>query len=1301
MGAVRQGHVQDPEQDERRLHAVPSRTLAGQPPTPTVRAALTVAQVMRLQATAGNAAVASILRTLRNDEDPRGLEGDTETEGGSATATADPGHAGNGIAHDAEERSRAGDAIRGNGAQAEAGSVDATDRPGGVGAANASRSPAIDRGVTDAGGAMPADLPAGGVPMPTAGEGSPVVGGGASAGGALGSGSMPGAGRVGASSAVPPPGGAAAASGAGVPSAPSGQGSGGGAAPALAAPASAGEASTAGAAPSAALAIPESASAAGGPTTLAEVGSGPDAAAADGGDGEMAEFTALIVEVETRRTALLASGQQREQEILAGAAAEKQRFRDGVEAKATQVEADHDVAIAAIRERSTSDQQTITGALATEIARTDQTAETELARLAGVMDAKKAALRDKSVERAGQSEAAGEQEATRAVSGGVERTARARTAAALKTAQYQSGENGDEIVTAIRSESEKLTASLAKTSADVARTVRGKAADLASHFREDAAQAGGQFDKLHTDGRGKIVEARDSTKQALRQLDADARAKIAQEAEGLIVPLVAQKAVKAAEMRGQAPMLDGTIDATSQAAVAKNAERTAALAAELVAFGQQGRDGGWYPPFVAEARSELFEALGQEEAKLAEVATLTVANLTDMTTIGVNEVDNQSLSIADALLAAAGEFASKSGEVVTNVQGELRSTADTGVEGMKTIPSGIDTEMQKAVEQTDQKWGERLREGSAELRADVDKSLESADSALTSFVRDIDARAARAQSSGWLDSVLDVVGGIFEGVFEGVWDLLTSLWDAISSVVFWIVVGFVVLVLAVIVAVMVVFFGWELLAAIGAVLALAGKVLLVIGVIVGVATAAYYVYLMVTRPNLSWRERGRLLGRAFLELVLAFAGTGILKRLKVFNDIPKLARFVKAVGNVRRAVKLVLLLPDIDKLFILLDRVSDVEKLVVLVDRVRDFDRLMALLDKVSDAGKLIELLDKVKDSAQLLRLLSNSKIPDVAALERILGHVKVTGLDADKLIEMLDKAGDVDKLVELLDTVGDAERILRLLRKPNMSAETVLELFGLSGKDGARLEKLLDAAGGDAQKLKDMLTAVGSDPLLLEKLADLSNDGTQLDRLLKLAPGRATDLEEMLRLLGGRASGAGGKLEMLFDRAAAKDPTKVLDLLRHPSMAKLVEGVPRFAKAGGRVKKPPFGVPAAPADLRGYTSANMKHFVERHIAEFFDFGDIKNSNSMWPDGTAPADLTTRLEEALEVLHGPPGKPIPSTPFPPFFKPQPTRTLPGGVQVQVGFNHGPGIGQFVPISGPGVVDFVKVELEALATFFGF
>ena len=133
----------------------------------------------------------------------------------------------------------------------------------------------------------------------------------------------------------------------------------------------------------------------------------------------------------------------------------------------------------------------------------------------------------------------------------------------------------------------------------------------------------------------------------------------------------------------------------------------------------------------------------------------------------------------------------------------------------------------------------------------------------------------------------------------------------------------------------------------------------------------------------------------------------------------------------------------------------------------------------------------------------------------------------------------------------------------------------------------------------------------------------------------------------------------------------------------------------GARIKQLP--VPASamlprPDNLYGYSDANMTHFLEGHTWDYIVPSQrTANSTSLWPEGTTPNDVRNALQEALDKTHAggqvkaiAPGSPV-------------QVTLDSGIKVQIGVNYQGEIGQFFPISGPGVETYSQGLLQTIST----
>jgi Tfp pilus assembly protein PilN len=583
---------------------------------------------------------------------------------------------------------------------------------------------------------------------------------------------------------------------------------------------------------------------------------------------------------------------------------------------------------------------------------------------------------------------------------------------------------------------------------------------------------------------------------------------------------------------------------------------------------------------------------------------------------------------------------------------------------MRKAVTTVETQLQRIVTDAESRWATELTEGVGQIRQKVDDGLASQTRAVGDLPGKIDDKAHEIQDQSWWERALSFLGGFIMGFLESLGEFLLTVLKIV------LVVLAVVVVLALVVVVLALLAPELLAAIVGAVIAVAAVVapyigaivtgLLIAGAVLIVGMALFKFWQAWSRDDLSPYERGKLVGSGTFDIVTIVFGARIAAWLG------RLFRPAAAVEEGAEAARLA---------------------------RLRGLVQDEALLNRLTemfggDLARLEELLGLVgNDSAELQRLLGVFG-NDAAKLEQM---IRLAGGDVGRLNRMLEATGGVVKLEELLGrTGGDFARLERFLAATNNDVARLEQLLTATGNDGPRLEKLLQSAGGDAAKVENLARAV-PDPAALERLTDLTNDADQLERLLRAARGNAADLEQMLTKIGGKPKA--NLLETLFDRAPGNDPAKVADLLNAADGPRLAEAVPKFAPAAGRVATPAAAA-AAPTSVgaNGYGGADMSHFMHRHTYEFFDF----------TEGTGGTELSNFLDEALNALHsGPGGRP---TPFPPFFKPQPIATLPGGLEVQVGFRGSPAaptIGQFFPLRGPGMVKFPPMQLMAIKAFFGF
>ncbi|MCE7001756.1 hypothetical protein LWC34_02705 [Kibdelosporangium philippinense] len=410
-----------------------------------------------------------------------------------------------------------------------------------------------------------------------------------------------------------------------------------------------------------------------------------------------------------------------------------------------------------------------------------------------------------------------------------------------------------------------------------------------------------------------------------------------------------------------------------------------------------------------------------------------LGSLDETTNDAETMVNDHTDTLISAVQQAGNDFGGPISEIMQNTAQEMHNATDEGAHSMGVVTDEVGRELDWVIEDLDSRWDERLSEHTQELRDEVDNTLVDEDRAVQRFSDDIDVSVDRiVEESSFFDSVWNFCAGLVEGIWDGFVGLLKGIWEAVKTPLFWIVVAVVVVVIAIAVIVLVIK-GAAALLAIAAVLTFVGKVLLVIGVIAGTIAAIYFLYLAITRPDLTWRQRGQLVGRAIFEAVLAYAGTGILARLKVFAQLGRFRALVARVGNLMLVIRLVDKVPDLEKIARLLDLAEAAHVLRVL-DKVSDAELAIVLLGKVRNVDELLVLVDKRSDAAALARLPLLIDAFDQRLLLRIAPEV-----DFHELFLFLDQqeTAAARQIITQYADAGSWDRLRRFLRGTTQAAET------------------------------------------------------------------------------------------------------------------------------------------------------------------------------------------------------------------------------------------------------------------------
>jgi len=858
-----------------------------------------------------------------------------------------------------------------------------------------------------------------------------------------------------------------------------------------------------------------------GPAATQTPASGSASGSGSGGDAGAVgvDFAAFVGSAQLAKNQMFEAATARKQRIGAAADAEKIAVGQMLDEHVRRLGDLYDAGIKRTQDTTERLRTQITAARDEQVAAVRANADTELDNLTAIVTANQTAIRQLS---GGQAKAAtdgGEAEAARALTGSQQRADQAQAFGAQKIAQFAGISGAGDITRLVQEKLPGLIQGFQQTGNELATMARGDAATMAGNFTREGEQlASGEFTKPLDKGRAKITSIRDDAVADINKLAQDALKEVDKQSEALLRDLRAGKDRDSEAIRQSLPLAVEDINGGCKAAQDKVDASTQQGGQDVDQFTGEVQKASPDGPFVREAQAGLDQAVQQHGAEIDGFANSAIAAFPD----GTSKAREQSASMVDKVGGSIDkviEFFENGGkELASKLSQKAGEIANKAHAGMREITGDASDKLGQAIREAMEKWDTQRIDGLRSISSKVDLGLAREDMALAEFKSQVDAKAAELGAKGGgsgvlaaigdaLLAVVKFIGGAIVGFFEQAWVALKAIWELIKKPLFWIVVAIV----AVVLIALIIIFGWEaIVAALGYVL----KALVVLGIIAGIAFASYYVYLMITKPNLSAYERGKLFGRAIFEVVLAFAGTGVWARLGRFlGEIGQIARLIDRIGNVLRAAQLFSRIRDLELLANLLEKAGDAERLLQMLDKVGDAEKLLALLNKVGDAELTFKLIEKVSSADKLLTLLGR-----VPKAEQVLTLLEKVG-DADKLIALLDKMPDVEELLKLLAKVPNPDTLLSLLQKvadgPKLlallekvpNADTLLKLLDkLANPD--QLLSLLDKVK-DPDKLLQLLDVV-PDFGKLQRLLDKVRDADKLIQLLQKAP----DADKLLELL-------------------------------------------------------------------------------------------------------------------------------------------------------------------------------------------
>ena len=859
-----------------------------------------------------------------------------------------------------------------------------------------------------------------------------------------------------------------------------------------------------------AQAAPASASPVSAPVASA---SPPAATGADGGgDVSSPEYEQFALQAEAQRKSLRDHATVKKQDITKGAENEKLAISQQVEDEATRLGAVYDDTIIQINNAINNARTEINTNKETKVAQVTATAQVELDKVDNLIVEKQAAVKKVAEQKSTELKAIGENEAKRALDGSTVRVASANELKARKIAEVRGKNNDAQLISGIESEAAKVIADFNKAGGELASAARSRALEGTGNFTKEGEDAASKFSEPKEKARTAITGARDETIKAIGSAASDSLTELTADAKALTEKMQAEKAEKLAQVRANAESIAAGVDNAANEAKAKVDAKTIEVDEEAMRFKDKITEVKWAGPEIDTAALDMQIAVDQHNAEMDTLVSDVIAAIGKGITESVKNLAEAITGQMAEVVKVGAEFETKSSEASTKVVNAMEEQRTKGDEEIKKPGLELGDQLQLAIDRAGEGWSRNLDDARNDIISAVNSGLRKQDDAMAAFDNSLSGIVSKAGSilSGIADALYDFgsfLVGVVVGAFWDVIDFFVAIWNLVKEPLFW----FVVAVVALVIVIAIIYFGW---AAVAGALAVIGKALVVIGIVIGVGLALYYIYIGFTKPDLSPYERGKYVGKAVVEALLAFAGTGVWAKLTGWmSKVVRIGEVLDLVGDLVKASKLLRKVGEVETVLQLLDKVKDADKLLQLLDKVKDAGEALKLLEKTTDiesllklldlakADKILTLLEKVKNAAKALELMEEvknidtllsilGKTTDIENLLKLLKAVK----DADKVLALLGKSTDIESLLKLMDEIKNAEKILALLEEIN-DAKKLLELYA-KVKDADRLLALAKKVK-DTKKLEALLEKV-TDAEQLERLLNAVDDVADLEKLLK-----------------------------------------------------------------------------------------------------------------------------------------------------------------------------------------------------------
>lgn len=885
-----------------------------------------------------------------------------------------------------------------------------------------------------------------------------------------------------------------------------------------------------------------------------------------GGDPGLLAF---VQEISSEQLSLLSDADQHKAEMIMFAETLKQNVIGSIETEALLLESTYDQAINQVLQAASNNATTILTDRDQKIAATQTNADTESGNLLRMIGEKAQRIVTSSEADAIAAEREGETQAQRALSDSRTKATEAVAIGERKVAQYRSYNRAARIATVAREMASEMVHSLLQVGERIAAAVRKDAGQLAAKFRKEGTEALEYIFETQIKAQEKIDTERDETIDGLNKMIDDPIRQIQTSANDLVTKLVEEKQTVTQQIRQSALPVCAMIDERVVEACNLIDKETSDALVSLDDFATDFSQIERSAEQIAEARQQLDIYSNEFDAAMAGLVDGVEQYMEQEANTAVTSTCDNANQLINPITQTGVQFEANTVSSTTGVIQQMNDAVTESTADMHTAVTDTERELQQAVEQSVTEWQQELDEGIAEMRKKVDDGIAEMAGSLAGLAGKIDDKAEEIENESILSRIASWVGGIIVGFFGALWDLVKIL----------LLIVLVILAVILVIAALILIIGGlaallEVIAAVAAfitafasVIGIIMEVLGVIGIVIGIAFAIYYIYLSITRDDLSDYERGKLAGRGIFEAVFAIFGGKIFAQLGKW--VKGLGRGGEIAGEASKLAKLRSIITDEAQLERILARFGNSAERV---------ETIIATFG--NNAGRLeIALSSFGQDAAKLEGMLANFG-NDAARLEAVLGQF---GTDGARLEAALGSFGnDVSRLETALGHFGsDGARLEAALGSFGNNATRLETALGHFGNDGARLEAALGSFGNDATRLETVLGHFGNDAARLETvLGHFGNDAVRLERALGHFANDATKLESTLSKCSNNAE----QVERLLG-LTGNDGARLDNMLDHVGDANDLE---RFLNNGNPIWEGQFGpAPTEAAQAADFATAN------------------------------------------------------------------------------------------------------------------